>query len=381
MDDLFDAMSSDDESSVPAPTSSVASKKRKEPTPDVAHTKKNDVVIKINEDEDDSDGEVQEVKPPTTVVEIESDSDDSSSDEEDKNAPEFSQTFDENSDFYTSILSKNNITVVKAESPDPPPTRDNLTDDEMQSILYDALQSSRLSPTSSLPSSSSSKKTRSKNSDSDGSPPKKYADDSTATSKESPAQEIAQQQVATGVSEDKSVKSYVSLPPSHLSQPSYSSNYGNGSVPTPPAKTYGFELDPFQKQAISAIDSHESVLVAAHTSAGKTAVAEYAIAKCMRKKDIKTGGLGARVVYTSPIKALSNQKYRDFVEEFGEGTYYDSPENGKVEGDNNGDISGGVGLMTGDITINPGAQVSLFAFSRVRVHLRGHATACLCVCI
>jgi len=67
------------------------------------------------------------------------------------------------------------------------------------------------------------------------------------------------------------------------------------------------------------------VLVAAHTSAGKTAVAEYAIAKSLRDKQ--------RVIYTSPIKALSNQKYRDLQEEFGD-----------------------VGLMTGDMTINPHAS-------------------------
>lgn len=70
-----------------------------------------------------------------------------------------------------------------------------------------------------------------------------------------------------------------------------------------PAKVYPFKLDPFQSEAISYIDNNESVLVAAHTSAGKTAVAEYAIAKSLRD--------GQRVIYTSPIKALSNQKYRD----------------------------------------------------------------------
>jgi ATP-dependent RNA helicase DOB1 len=54
---------------------------------------------------------------------------------------------------------------------------------------------------------------------------------------------------------------------------------------------------------VKALESNESVLVAAHTSAGKTAVAEYAIAMAKRDKQ--------RVVYTSPIKALSNQKYRE----------------------------------------------------------------------
>ena len=91
-----------------------------------------------------------------------------------------------------------------------------------------------------------------------------------------------------------------------------------------PAKVYPFKLDKFQQDAVDCIEKGESVLVAAHTSAGKTAVAEYAIAKSLKNKQ--------RVIYTSPIKALSNQKYRDLQEEFGD-----------------------VGLMTGDMTINPNA--------------------------
>lgn len=90
------------------------------------------------------------------------------------------------------------------------------------------------------------------------------------------------------------------------------------------ARTYPFTLDPFQDTAISCIDRNESVLVSAHTSAGKTVVAEYAIAQSLRAKQ--------RVIYTSPIKALSNQKYRELLEEFKD-----------------------VGLMTGDVTINPDA--------------------------
>ena len=69
-----------------------------------------------------------------------------------------------------------------------------------------------------------------------------------------------------------------------------------------PAKAYPFTLDPFQKRAVECLERHESVLVSAHTSAGKTVVAEYAIAMSLRDKQ--------RVIYTSPIKALSNQKYR-----------------------------------------------------------------------
>jgi ATP-dependent RNA helicase DOB1 len=91
-----------------------------------------------------------------------------------------------------------------------------------------------------------------------------------------------------------------------------------------PAKIYPFKLDTFQQNAIAYIEKNESVLVAAHTSAGKTVVAEYAIAQSLKRKQ--------RVIYTSPIKALSNQKFRDMQEEFSD-----------------------VGLMTGDMTINPNA--------------------------
>ncbi|KAJ9167383.1 hypothetical protein P3X46_022041 [Hevea brasiliensis] len=91
------------------------------------------------------------------------------------------------------------------------------------------------------------------------------------------------------------------------------------------AKTYKFELDPFQKVSVACLERNESVLVSAHTSAGKTAVAEYAIAMAFRDKQ--------RVIYTSPLKALSNQKYRELHQEFQD-----------------------VGLMTGDVTLSPNAS-------------------------
>ncbi|OLL22909.1 ATP-dependent RNA helicase mtr4 [Neolecta irregularis DAH-3] len=93
----------------------------------------------------------------------------------------------------------------------------------------------------------------------------------------------------------------------------------------PPTRSYNFTLDPFQAVSIASIEREESVLVSAHTSAGKTAVAEYAIAQSLNFKQ--------RVIYTSPIKALSNQKYRELLAEFGD-----------------------VGLMTGDVTLNPTAS-------------------------
>jgi ATP-dependent RNA helicase DOB1 len=79
-------------------------------------------------------------------------------------------------------------------------------------------------------------------------------------------------------------------------------------APPKPAKEYPFKLDPFQEQAVHYIERNESVLVSAHTSAGKTVCAEYAIARSLRDKQ--------RVIYTSPIKALSNQKYRDLQVRF-----------------------------------------------------------------
>ena len=65
-------------------------------------------------------------------------------------------------------------------------------------------------------------------------------------------------------------------------------------APAVPDRVYKFELDPFQKVSVAAIQRGESVLVSAHTSAGKTVVAEYALAQCLNRKQ--------RVIYTSPIK-------------------------------------------------------------------------------
>ncbi|KAG5566763.1 hypothetical protein RHGRI_002338 [Rhododendron griersonianum] len=101
-----------------------------------------------------------------------------------------------------------------------------------------------------------------------------------------------------------------------LSNPVY-----NGKM----AKTYPFNLDPFQQVSVACLERNESVLVSAPTSAGKTAVAEYAIAMGFREKQ--------RVIYTSPLKSLSNQKYRELSQEFSD-----------------------VGLMTGDVTLSPNAS-------------------------
>ena len=91
------------------------------------------------------------------------------------------------------------------------------------------------------------------------------------------------------------------------------------------AMTFPFHLDDFQKRALIRLEQHKNVLVCAHTSSGKTVVAEYGIAQGKHHHK--------RVLYTSPIKALSNQKYREFKSKFGD-----------------------VGILTGDVSINPDAQ-------------------------
>ena len=89
-----------------------------------------------------------------------------------------------------------------------------------------------------------------------------------------------------------------------------------------------FRLDRFQIEAIEHLDSGRSVIVAAPTGSGKTVVAEHAIDRALSE--------GRRAFYTTPIKALSNQKYRDLAERIG---------------------SSRVGLLTGDNAINPDADV------------------------
>ena len=85
--------------------------------------------------------------------------------------------------------------------------------------------------------------------------------------------------------------------------------------------------DPFQKKAIEYIKRGDSVLVSAPTGSGKTAIAEFVIEDCLQKNQ--------KVIYTAPIKALSNQKFRDFQQSY--------PEK--------------IGILTGDVTINPSAPI------------------------
>lgn len=85
------------------------------------------------------------------------------------------------------------------------------------------------------------------------------------------------------------VRHQVAIPPGYPYVP-----ISQHKSPAVPARVYPFELDPFQKVSVASIERNESVLVSAHTSAGKTVVAEYAIAQALRDKQ--------RVIYTSPIK-------------------------------------------------------------------------------
>jgi ATP-dependent RNA helicase HelY len=102
--------------------------------------------------------------------------------------------------------------------------------------------------------------------------------------------------------------------------------------------TRPFPLDEFQVRALDALDAGRSVLVAAPTGSGKTLVAEYAIARAL--------DAGVKVFYTTPLKALSNQKYGDFVRAYG------SPRVGLLTGDNaiNGDAP--VVVMTTEVLRN-----------------------------
>lgn len=108
--------------------------------------------------------------------------------------------------------------------------------------------------------------------------------------------------------------------------PSYAALKASGQL----ARTWPFELDAFQQRSVEVLENRQHLLVAAHTSAGKTVVAEYAIAMVFRENEkrrlaqqLQAPGSAAnvdaalpptprRVIYTAPIKALSNQKYREF---------------------------------------------------------------------
>ena len=116
--------------------------------------------------------------------------------------------------------------------------------------------------------------------------------------------------------------------------------------PPVPVEYRGLKLDPFQREAIRHLEAGRSVLVSAPTGVGKTLVADYLIERMYNER--------SRVIYTAPIKALSNQKFKEFKRLLGE-------EN--------------VGIITGDIAINPTAQILIMTteiFSNM-LHLSPHA--------
>lgn len=105
---------------------------------------------------------------------------------------------------------------------------------------------------------------------------------------------------------------------------------------------FPFELDEFQKEACEHIDKGKSVVVCAPTGAGKTVIAEHAIHRALQQ--------GHRIFYTTPLKALSNQKYGDFSSKYG---------------------INNVGLLTGDTSINRDAQIVIMTTEVFRNMLYG----------
>lgn len=119
----------------------------------------------------------------------------------------------------------------------------------------------------------------------------------------------------------------------------------NASVAARFAATLPFDLDDFQQDAIDALERGENVLVAAPTGAGKTVVADFAM-YLARERNVKA-------FYTTPIKALSNQKYHDLTAVYG---------------------ADHVGLLTGDISINSEADIVVMTTEVLRNMLYEHST-------
>ena len=107
---------------------------------------------------------------------------------------------------------------------------------------------------------------------------------------------------------------------------------------------YPFPLDRFQLEAFDALDGGEHVVVAVPTGSGKTVVAEYGIDAARQR--------GQRAFYTAPVKALSNQKFRDLV---------------AIYGDND------VGLLTGDNSINGDAPIVVMTTEVLRNMIYGRS--------
>ena len=110
------------------------------------------------------------------------------------------------------------------------------------------------------------------------------------------------------------------------------------------ARSMPFELDEFQMQANDALEAGDNVLVAAPTGAGKTVVADFAIYLAQTRN--------VKAFYTTPIKALSNQKYHDLVDQYG---------------------TDKVGLLTGDTSINSEADIVVMTTEVLRNMLYEHS--------
>jgi ATP-dependent RNA helicase HelY len=111
------------------------------------------------------------------------------------------------------------------------------------------------------------------------------------------------------------------------------------------ADTFPFELDPFQIEACHALENGKGVLVAAPTGAGKTIVGEFAVDLVINS--------GGKCFYTTPIKALSNQKFSELSEKYGESK---------------------VGLLTGDTSINSEAQIVVMTTEVLRNMIYSNST-------
>jgi len=107
-----------------------------------------------------------------------------------------------------------------------------------------------------------------------------------------------------------------------------------------PATYRGYVLDPFQRQALAAISAQRSVLVSAPTGTGKTLIADYLVERA--------AAAGRRVIYTAPIKALSNQKYEEYCGLLGRDR---------------------VGIVTGDVAVRPDAPLCIMTTEILRNQL------------
>ncbi|MFC6234161.1 DEAD/DEAH box helicase, partial [Leucobacter soli] len=113
------------------------------------------------------------------------------------------------------------------------------------------------------------------------------------------------------------------------------------------AARLAFPLDPFQREACERLEQGRSVLVAAPTGSGKTTVAEFAVHLARRERD-------ARIFYTAPIKALSNQKFHELCTEYGEGE---------------------VGLLTGDVNLRGDAPIVVMTTEVLRNMIYAESSA------